>query len=540
MKLFFKIQLLFILVLFLSPNHIFAQGESNPAESKSESSEEDTPVVLEEIAGERDLTGVRNWRSPDYSGQQGSLGWTPSTFEIPKGLEINFQFWLDIYTKYTTDQGLLHDSEHIDLIYEILDFTHISSRTDLTEVQKSKQRTKAVKEAKKRIAEMLKKLQKIKDPATLSADEKRIWDAFLNVSSKNKFIDASKKNRLRFQLGQRDRIVQGIFFSGRYLEDFEKLFKEAGLPIELTRLPFVESSFNVLARSKVGASGLWQIMRYTGRPYMMINNVVDKRNLPIEATKLAAKLFRINYNMLESWPLAITGYNHGPAGVLKLTKIYKSRELGDLVQNIGSHKHLGFASRNFYVSFLAVLEAEKNAPLYFGPLFWSKPLAGEEIILPKPTHWKEIVKWFDGKDQVAQIYNPHISSSARKFGSLIPKKVPIYILTAKKEIIMNDLFPTVDKSKVSKTENKSNDNYLNNSTDFKLNNVNENKVTGTVDDKEETPDPSSDHIHTYNVVKGDSLYSIARDFGVSFKELLEANKLENPEEIKVGQKIKIP
>ncbi len=477
---------------------------------------EDTPVVLEEIAGERNLTGARNWRPPDYVNEQGALGWTPGAFDVPKGLEINFQFWLDIYTKYTTDQGLLHDSENIDLVYEILDFTHISSRTDLSEGKKSSLRSKAVKEAKKRIVALLKKFQGYKaEPPDLPQEEKRIWDYFQKVSGKKKFIEASSKNRLRFQLGQRDRIVQGIFFSGRYLEDFENIFREAGLPIELTRLPFVESSFNVLARSKVGASGLWQIMRYTGRPYMMINNTIDKRNYPNDAARLAAKLFRMNYNMLESWPLAVTGYNHGPAGVLKLTKLYKTRELGELVQNIGRKKHLGFASRNFYASFLAALEAERNAPKYFGPVFWSKPLDGSEVKLPKPVRWKDVLRWFDGNDQIAQIYNPQVTAMARKFGNPIPKNGVIYIPKNKKDLVENEFSPPPAHLPPPKSED------------------------GDLEHPAETI-AKVEGPHVYTVNRGDTLYSIARDFGVSLKELMEANKMDSPGELKAGQELKVP
>ena len=212
-----------------------------------------------------------------------------------------------------------------------------------------------------------------------------------------------------------------------YLENFERIFREAGLPIELTRMVFVESSFNVLARSKVGASGLWQIMRYTGRPYMMINDAIDKRNHPTEATKLAAKLLRNNYQMLQSWPLAVTGYNHGPTGVLKLTKHYKSREIGDLTQNIGSRKRLGFASRNFYASFLAILEVERNAPKYFGTVQWSQPLNAVDLVLPQAMKYDDLLKCFDGDDHKAQIFNPHITSAARKGKLALPKKAVVSV-----------------------------------------------------------------------------------------------------------------
>ena len=410
----------------------------------------DTPVTHEEIEGDRSLTATRPWRAPDYSNQAGAMGWSETAFAVPKGLETNVQFWVDIYSKYTTDQGVLHDTESIDLIYGVLDFTSISSRADLNPFQRERMKIKMVKQGKKDVIALLGKLEKTNDPSTLTPDEKKIWDYFQKIEGRKKFRDAMSKSRLRFQLGQKDRIVQGIFFSGRYLEDFERIFHEGGLPIELARLPFVESSFNVLARSKVGASGLWQIMRYTGRPYMMINNSIDKRNHPNEATKIAVKLMRNNFQMLQSWPLAMTGWNHGPSGVLKLTKLYKSRELGDLIQSRGLRRRLGFASRNFFASFLAVLEVEKNAPKYYGNAQWSQPLDEKDVFLPRPIKYDQVLRWFDGDDHKAQIFNPHITTQARKNRLDLPKGALISVPRSKESEVLQDLASTPEPQKKSK------------------------------------------------------------------------------------------
>lgn len=412
------------------------QIEVTPDELPEETT--DTPVSHEEIAGDRNLTASRPWRAFDFSNQTGALGWTETTFAVPRGLELNYKFWLDIYTKYTTDQGVVHDAEYIDLIYEELDFTAIMMRTDINIYKKEALKMRQVKESKNRVVAMLKKFEKLSDASSLDPEEKRIWDYFAKVEDKKKFKEAQDKNRLRFQLGQRDRVIQGIFFSGRYLEDFEKIFKEAGLPLELTRLPFVESSFNVLARSKVGASGLWQIMKYTGKGHLTINQAVDKRNYPNEAARLAAKLLRGNYRMLEAWPLAVTGYNHGPTGVSKLTKLHKSKELGDLFPK-GAKKRLGFASRNFFASFVAILEVEKNAPKYFGNVLWSQPLAAFEVTTPFEITYKDILRWFDNDDHKAQIYNPHITVVARRGRAKIPKNTRISVPVGKQEVVQNEL-----------------------------------------------------------------------------------------------------
>ncbi len=404
-----------------------AEQDNTSAPDDSSENSEDTPVALEEIQGEKYLTPYRPWRAPDYGSQDQAIGYSSDTFSVPKGLEIPYRFWLDIYTKYTTDQGVLHDAEHMEIVYQVLDFTSITRRGDINIYQKEHLKLNMVKFAKKRVEIMLRKFSRLRDPSLLEPEELKFWKQFEGLEGKEKFILATKKNRLRFQLGQKDRIVQGIYFSGRYIEDFEKTFKEMNIPIEMTRLVYVESSFNVLARSKVGASGLWQLMPGTARPYMMINEAIDKRNHPQEAAKVAAKLLKFNYKLLQSWPLAVTGWNHGPNGILRLTKKYKTREIGDLVANVNSKKSFGFASQNFYASFLAVLEAEKNAPKYFGALNWSQPLDTFDFKLPKDVAYKEIKSWFDDDDLKTQIFNPHINKPARLNRVKIPKGAIISI-----------------------------------------------------------------------------------------------------------------
>ncbi len=426
----------------LASDIVLEEGAEILADEKVDSTliDEDTPVSHDQIAGEISLTASRPWRAPNFKNQTNALGWDENTFSVPVGLEKNFKFWLEIYSKYSTDQGVIHDAENIDLVYEEIDLTPISVRTDIGKWQKEALKVRRVKQAKMRVINLLKKLEKLKDPSTLTDKEKKIWDYFAaNLTGKKKFKLAQGKNRIRFQLGQKDRIIQGIFFSGRYLEDFEKIFRDEGLPIELTRMVFVESSFNVLARSKVGASGLWQIMPATVKPYFKKSDAVDMRNHPLEATKIAAKFLRGNYRMLKAWPLAITGYNHGPTGIAKLTKKFKTKDIGELVANKKTNKSFGFASRNFYASFLAVMEVERKAAEYLGPVNWSQTLDSVSIKLGQSVNYSQVLSWFDGDDLKAQVFNPHISSLARKNKRPIPKWAVLSIPRSREAQVRREL-----------------------------------------------------------------------------------------------------
>ena len=132
-------------------------------------------------------------------------------------------------------------------------------------------------------------------------------------------------------------------------------------------LPHVESSFNPAAYSKVGAAGLWQFMRSTGRRYMRIDNSVDERLDPFRSTEAAAQLLSYNYRLLGTWPLALTAYNHGAAG---MRRAKEAMGTDDIVKIVRQHKSpsFGFASRNFYVSFLAALEIDSHPDKYFSDL----------------------------------------------------------------------------------------------------------------------------------------------------------------------------
>jgi membrane-bound lytic murein transglycosylase D len=341
----------------------------------------------------------RPWRAPDFTNQKEALGYSENGFVIPKGMEGQVQFWINVYSKYSSTEGVIHDLDNVENIYEIV---------DLKGLKTEKEKQKKIDQAKKAVAVRLK-------------------------------LDKESEDRLRFQLGQKDRMQDAIFNSGRYLEDMEKVFREAKLPTELTRLAFVESAFNVMARSKVGASGIWQIMPYTARPYRMMSAAVDKRNHPADATKLAAKLLKQNYSMLDSWPLAVTGYNHGPTGVKKMTVEYKSKDLAHLIENVDSRKSFGFASRNFYACFLAALEVERNAKKYFSEITWSKPFNSQDLKLPIPTKYSVILKLFDGDKGKAQLFNPHLNQIVTRKGHPIPAQTVISIPKEKYSVALISL-----------------------------------------------------------------------------------------------------
>jgi membrane-bound lytic murein transglycosylase D len=383
-----------LLFLALSPEASNAQtpptevAKESPDLNEVEEKELETPEPARlEMPGQ-----TVQWKAPDFTKQENVLGWSAHAFDTPPGFDTRKDFWIDIYTKYSTHQAVIHDSHYLDIIYKIVDFSLIDSDKTLTSHAKEKQKRNLIKNEKRKIHDELLNISHLEEtPGRLSADEAEIFKKFRYVYDKKRFMQAADRHRLRMQLGQKDRFQQGIFYSGRYIREMESIFRKEGVPVELTRLPFVESSFNINARSRVGASGIWQFMRSTAKLYLKSTPIVDFRNDPIQASRAAAKLLRSNFTLLKSWPLALTAYNHGPQGVSLIVKKMKTGDLNEIVWNT-TRRRFGFASENFYAEFLAALEVESHCDQYFGKILVSAPLSYTERNLPSDIKFSELQK----------------------------------------------------------------------------------------------------------------------------------------------------
>lgn len=368
-------------------------GESAPAGAPTTFGDGSSlPLTPADLLSAEDLKNALPWRAPTYAGQTGALGWSESTFDVPEKMRKRVDFWKEIYSKYTTEQGVLHDGVEVHKIYASVDFTSIMKDESLTFSQKAKAREELVDSKREELA------------AELGID----------------------KSRIRFQLGQKDRFLLGIYYSGRYLRAMEEIFRKEGLPIELTRLPFVESSFNVNARSKVGASGIWQFMPRTAKEYMKVNKDVDERNDPLISTRASARLLKQNYQMLQSWALALTGYNHGAYGVRTIVQRFGTDDITELIEKDPSQA-FGFASQNFYACFLAALEIEKAANVAFTDPKWSPEVEAGEFKTGKPQAWRAFLEFFDGDEALAKSLNPHVTPRVREGKGKIPSGIALRV-----------------------------------------------------------------------------------------------------------------
>lgn len=450
-----------------------------------------------DIEFEIDLDAARSVQHKTSSLVDGSAGRATSRgkrwWTTPRGLEIEVNFWKDVYSKYNTSQEVLHDPDYLQIIYGVLDFSETDNNPKLTKDQKIKIKRSKIEKEQDRIESMLKRLAKNPDAALRTRLGKKIARLFATVDEPDKFKKARERG-VRAQTGQRDRFIEGLKRSGAYLGEIELIFKSHGLPRELTRLVFVESMFQINAHSKAGAAGIWQFMPGTGRKYLRINRFIDERLDPILATHAAAKLLKHNYDVLGTWPLAINAYNAGRGRLAQAVKQLGTTDIGTIIKRF-DHRVYGFASRNFFLEFVAAKEIVDNAERYFGRIEYDGPLNYDVIDLPF-----------------------HISLTEVAALSSTPMEMLIELNPALDEKVLSGLLPVPMGTTIRVPDNQGGRFLQLASRGRKTNR-----------------DPL-----THRVSRGESVAKIARMYGVSESSIREANPRLKKRKPRRGQRLYIP
>ncbi|MBI3245009.1 MAG: lytic transglycosylase domain-containing protein [Deltaproteobacteria bacterium] len=348
-------------------------------------------------------------------------------FPYPPSLRPQVEFWKAIFADYSKFHVVLHDTKTL-AVYKVLDFQRLLTEEGLDEAtvyQVKKEQTKIEMESLR--ARLLKLQQCNPNCSDLTTEEQSVWNLYRKDRDPEKFLLAADEDRLRSQTGMKDQFAEAIRISRRYLKSMEAIFVREGVPPELTRLPFIESSFNLQAFSKVGAAGIWQFMPSTGRLYnMRINHLVDERRDPLMASEAAAKFLKANYEMLGTWPLAITAYNHGPGGLATAVEEMGTSDIGTIIRRYKGDR-FGFASRNFYPEFLAALMVEKNSQDHFGIIHAEAPIIHDEIALEAAVPLGVAARLAAVDEDSLIFLNPAFGSAVRGGRASIPRNYDLRI-----------------------------------------------------------------------------------------------------------------
>lgn len=431
----------------------------------------------------------------------------PSSREfVPSpALQGKVEFWVRIFSKFGKENAVFHYRDHPEIVYSVLDFSELSGRFSDRELARAKAR--ALQEETARIDGALASLAAGNKPR--NEFESRIHRVFEGVLGKGtaKFQKAREADQIRSQTGIRERFEQAVKRSGQYLYLIEDIFQAEGLPWEITRLPYVESSFDYTAYSSVGAAGIWQFMPATARKYMRVTSSIDERRDPIIATRAAAQYLKHAKGVLKRWPLALTSYNHGVTGVLRGVKATGSYDLEVLIEKYNAAS-FGFASKNFFASFLAALEVDRNWRNYFPGLVKDEPWYFDEVRLERAMSISEVSRIAgmsrdDFADHNLALLKP-----------VVKNRVPL---------------PAGFVIKVPRGRGVEVASRLRGGRAF---------AAAEPTSRQESAATASGG--SYTVRPNDTLGKIARSHKVSVKELMAANGISDPRRVRAGKKLVIP
>lgn len=121
-----------------------------------------------------------------------------------------------------------------------------------------------------------------------------------------------------YTVRKRESVSRMMGVAQLYYPMFEEVLDKYNIPLELKHLAVIESALIPYARSRAGATGLWQFMYPTGKMYgLNVTSYVDQRCDPYKATVAAAEYLKSLYNMFGDWQMVLAAYNAGPGTISK-------------------------------------------------------------------------------------------------------------------------------------------------------------------------------------------------------------------------------
>ncbi|MEE4314832.1 MAG: transglycosylase SLT domain-containing protein, partial [Desulfofustis sp.] len=407
----------------------------------------------------------------------------PAFFPHYSSISANVAFWEKIYSTHSVNTAIIHDRDDLRRVYAIIDLA------DQNHPGAAHRNETLVAKTKKRYADLLLRLV---DAPPQTAEEKRVAALFpgnLDPATLKRAAGA-----IRSQTGLKERFIEGVIRSGAYLHSFKRVFRNHGLPEDLAYLPHVESSFNPRAFSKFGAAGMWQFTTGTGQQYLRIDYIIDERRDPFLSAEAAARFLKSNYRALESWPLALTAYNYGTAGMKRAV-----REHGTYEQIFHKYRKgwFKFAARNFYPSFLAAVKVAKQFEKS-GTLTLDRPVASVSVRVPGFVASAALCNHLGISQATLARYNPALRDPVLQGEKYIPKD---YLLNLPAELKNSAVLTSLPAALFSPEQKRS---------------------------------------LFYQVRPGDTAGAVALAHKVPLKRLIEVNGLDHRATVRVGQNLRIP
>lgn len=362
-----------------------------------------------------------------------------------------------------------------------------------------------------------------------------------------------------------------------YFPLFEEHLDKYDLPLEIKYLAIVESALKPRAKSRVGATGLWQFMYQTGKQFdLNVSSYVDERQDPIKATEAACQYLGVLYKMFGDWDLALAAYNSGPGNVNKAIRRAGGKRNFWNIRGFLPRETSGYVP-SFYATLYIFKYAEEHG-IEPGRAYINK-FETDTIHIKQQVTFEQITNFLDVEVEMLQFLNPqykldiipykkdrnyYVSLPLYNVGQFTSNEKELYAyvdsLEAKRETPLPDYVEMGDriryKVKSGDYLGKIAERYGVSVSSIKRWNglrtsnlrvgqrltIYPRKIASpsTNSSKKKSTKLPSGSYDTYTVKSGDSLWTISQKYSrVSVQNLKEWNNIWNGKSLKPGMKLKI-
>lgn len=303
----------------------------------------------------------------------------------------------------------------------------------------------------------------------------------------------------------------GLNRSFKYAPWIRQQFAEAGLPQDLAWLAMVESQFKSTARSRAGAVGMWQFMPATARRYgLRVDRYVDERRDWQKATKAAVAYLSDLHDMFGEWPLAVSAYNMGEGGLDRTVAMAGGeKDLWKILDN-GAHG-MHRETQKFFPKLVASVVVAASPERYGFELAPEQPDRVLRVPVQGSYSLNKLAKASAIDADRLEELNPDLVR-----GATPPTGTHMVAV------------PADDSARFIAALKK----------------VDDANALALAKVRDETPSRSSQPVspsgQTYKVRRGDTLSGIAARYGVSTRQLMEANNIRSSRHLMAGKTLKIP
>lgn len=352
--------------------------------------------------------------------------------------------------------------------------------------------------------------EKIIDEPTIDLPTELLKERLAYLNSKTPFnveYNPSLERIIKSYLkNRRESLVELMNRAQYYFPMFEEHLDKYDLPLEIKYLAIVESALKPRARSRVGASGLWQFMYYTGKQFNLdVSSYVDERHDPIRATEAACKYLTNLYGIFGDWDLALAAYNSGPGNVSKAIRRSGGNRNYWNIRGYLPRETAGYLPA-FYATYY-ILEYAKEHEIPVKDTYLKK-FETDTVIVKRQLTFEQINKVLKTDDELLEFLNPQYKLNIipfvkdKNYTLRLPKNLIGTFVSNEEQIYA---FAEADDAKREKQLPK----YF----------------------------ESNDKI-SYRVVSGDYLGKIAERYGVGVSQIKRWNGLRSSS-LKIGQRLTI-